>query len=349
MNNQRQEITNLSRSELRDILEQRGEPGYRATQIAEWLYRKRAMTFEEMTNLPKALRQELSSRFTISRLRLVEEVISEEDGASKYCLELPDNNLIETVFLPHSRGATLCMSTQVGCGYRCVFCATGKMGLIRNLSPGEIVDQALFVATYLGNLERRPFSNVVFMGMGEPLANFDSVVKAISLLINEVGIGARRITISTCGIPERILDLAKLPYEIGLAISINATTDEVRSKIMPVAGKIPLVKIISAARQYHAMKRTPTFEYVLLKGINDTPEDAHRLASFTREVPAKINLIRLNPFPGCPYEPPDENTIVKFQSILRKRGKKVTLRKSLGCDILAGCGQLGSRLGQTLK
>jgi 23S rRNA (adenine2503-C2)-methyltransferase len=345
-----QSINDLTRHEIRLILADLGQPGYRAKQICEWLYGKRAASFDQMTNLPRNLRDHLAKHFSISLVSKKQELVSPEDGVTKFLLELSDGNQIESVFLPHPRGATLCVSTQVGCAFRCRFCATGGMGLKRNLSPGEIVDQVSFARQYMAEGEdlqtdgARAFSNLVFMGMGEPLANYANLTKAIEILIEEVGIGSRRITVSTCGLPKEMMQLAGLPYEIGLAISLNSPFDDERREIMPIAGRTPLVELMNAARYYFSKKnRMLTFEYVLIGGVNDRVRDAHELASLIREVPAKINLIVINPFPGCRYEPPDAGQVRRFQSILEERGKKVTLRKSLGCDILAGCGQLGAR------
>jgi 23S rRNA (adenine2503-C2)-methyltransferase len=389
-------INDLAEEEIRRRLAALGEPGYRARQICEWLYRRRAASFDEMTNLPLALRGKLAELFTITRLAKEEERASATDGAVKFALGLSDGERIEAVFLPQDRGATLCISTQVGCAFKCRFCATGRLGLRRNLSAGEIVDQVLFVKDQVGESavggaagwadaaaggagggvgaeagdavapvepraaarpgehqppqhkppqpDQRPFSNVVLMGMGEPLANYDNVVKAIDLLIGEVGIGARHITVSTAGVADKIMRLAETPHEVGLAVSINSPSDDVRREVMPVAGRTPLSKIMAAARYYAAKKgRMPTFEYVLIPDLNDSVRDAHALANLMKDVPAKINLIAFNPFPGAPYERPDETRVRKFQSVLRQRGKRATLRKSLGCDILAGCGQLGQK------
>jgi 23S rRNA (adenine2503-C2)-methyltransferase len=350
-----QHINDLTRQEVKTILAERGEPAYRAGQICEWLYRKRAPSFEAMTNLPLSLRQGLARDFTITRLKEKQVVESRAGSAAKYLLELDDGNEIESVILKHPRGATLCISSQVGCGFGCRFCATATMGLKRNLTPGEITSQVGFLEDRLAEAAghrpqtssaepARHFSNVVFMGMGEPLANYGNLTKAIHLLIEEMGIGSRRITVSTCGVPDKIMKLADEPYEVGLAISLNSPFASTRQELMPAAGRTPLPELMSAARYYYAKKgRMLTFEYVLIDGINDRIRDAHALAGLVREVPAKINLIALNPFPGCPYRPPDREAIRRFQSTLEERGKKVTLRKSLGSDILAGCGQLGSR------
>lgn len=350
-------INGMTREEITREVTGLGEPAYRGGQIAEWLYRKRAGSFDEMTNLSLPLRQALKQRFVISVLKRAGKPKASEDGSLKFSLALRDGYEIETVFLPHARGATLCISSQVGCGYACKFCATARMGLKRDLRPEEIVGQVLFIMDELGGAERgggrggrddtRPFTNIVFMGMGEPLANYASVMKAVHLLVKEVGIGSRRITISTSGLPEEMMRLAKEPYEIGLAVSLNAANDEKRQEIMPVAARVPLVKLMNAARYYYETKgRILTFEYVLMKDVNDSTRDAHELAGLTREVPAKINLIALNPFPGCKYERPEAETVEKFETILKGRGKKATIRKSLGSDIQAACGQLAGRRGK---
>jgi 23S rRNA (adenine2503-C2)-methyltransferase len=357
-------INDLTRAELKEFLTSKGHPAYRATQLCEWLHKHRVKSFDDMTNLPRQLRDHLAKHFSITRVNKKQERVSPEDGATKYLLGLGDGEAVESVFLPHPRGATLCISTQVGCAFRCGFCATGSMGFKRNLSPGEIVDQVNFVNEYLppigseacdagdaGGVQgvqasegARAFSNLVIMGMGEPLANYDNLVKALEILIDEVGVGARRITVSTCGLPDKIMKLADVPYEISLAVSVNSPIEERRKEIMPVAARTTLTELMAAARYYFAKKnRMLTFEYVLMAGINDRVRDAHELASLIREIPAKINLIVLNPFPGCRYKPSEPGKVKMFQSILEERGKKVTLRKSLGCDILAGCGQLGAR------
>jgi 23S rRNA (adenine2503-C2)-methyltransferase len=327
-----------------------------------------------MSNLPKLLRDRLAKGFTITRLKERHRVSSRSDGATKYLLRLPDRRSIESVYLPHRRGATLCISSQVGCAYRCKFCATGTMKLKRNLSPGEIVDQIRFLEEELwddaGKAEdgkqtkpaeqiapdavtekrnpteaARPFSNVVFMGMGEPFANYDNVSAAIRIMIEEMGIGSRRITVSTCGVPDGIMKFAREPHEVGLAISLNSPFDTRRRSLMPIAGRTPLEELMNAARHYFDKKgRMLTFEYVLIADVNDRMRDAYALADLLHDLPAKINLIALNPFPGCDYSKPETEKVSRFKALLESRGKKVTLRKSLGSDILAGCGQLGARM-----
>jgi 23S rRNA (adenine2503-C2)-methyltransferase len=349
-------INDLTREEIRAILEERGEPSYRAAQVCEWLYRRRAPSFEVMTNLSLDLRRGLAQDHEIARLSEVRALDSREEAAAKYLLRLPDGSRVESVVLGHPRGATVCISSQVGCAYGCTFCATGTMRFKRNLTPAEITDQIAFIEERLAlspggregagpsGREARHFSNVVFMGMGEPLANYSNLTKAIHIMIEEMGIGARRITVSTCGLAREIGKFAREPYEVGLAISLNAVTDEKRREIMPRAGRVVLRDLIDAARRYFDAKgRLLTFEYVLMDRVNDSVEDARRLAALLHDVPAKINLISLNPFPGCPFGPPSPEAVRRFQLVLEERGKTVTLRKSLGSDILAGCGQLGAR------
>jgi 23S rRNA (adenine2503-C2)-methyltransferase len=345
-------ITDLTRSEVKNYLAGLKEPAYRATQIMEWLYSRQVRSFDEMTNLPAELRKRLAEDFTIDRPGLAGEIASERDGAAKQAWELADGETVETVFLPHPRGATLCISSQVGCSMKCLFCATASMGFRRNLSGGEMVGQVLASIELWSSRslagtppeEGRPFSNLVFMGMGEPLANYPNLMRAVEILNKEVGIGARKITVSTSGLPDKIMKLAREPYELKLAISLNSPFDSVRRKLMPVAGRTSLARLINAARVYHASRnKILTFEYVLMERVNDRTRDAHALATLLRDLPAKLNLIALNPFPGCPYERPDEGRLRRFIAILKQRGRQVTLRKSLGCDILAGCGQLGLR------
>jgi 23S rRNA (adenine2503-C2)-methyltransferase len=309
-----------------------------------------------MTNLSLELRRALSRDFRITRLEEVESIESQEDGSVKYALRLADGCRIESVILRHPRGATLCISSQVGCAYGCGFCATGRMKFKRDLTPGEITDQVSFLEERLKGAPvhrtsgadqpegPRHFANVVFMGMGEPLANYANVMKAIHIMIEEMGIGARHITVSTCGLAKEIARLAREPYEIGLAISLNAASDEKRREIMSGAANVNLTELMNAAKHYFAVKgRMLTFEYVLIDHVNDGAQDARALAGLLRDLPAKINLISLNPFPACPFERPAPERVRRFQSILEERGRKVTLRKSLGSDILAGCGQLGTR------
>lgn len=347
-------INDMTRKEMASYLTRRGHPPYRAAQICEWIHRKHAKSIEDMTNLPRDLRDHLDKYFTIARLREKKRIISRVDGTTKFLLRTDDRRAIESIYLPHPRGATLCVSSQVGCAFQCRICATGTMRLKRSLTPGEIVDQIRFLEEQVPSGAvtdkqnptpgARAFSNVVLMGMGEPFANYENVIKAIHLMIDEMGIGSRRITVSTCGIPEKIVKFADEPFEVGLAISLNSPFESKRAKLMPVAGKTPIKDLMDAARAYFDKKgRMLTFEYVMVEGMNDRLRDAFALADLLRGLPAKLNLIAFNPFPGSLYEPPEESKIRKFQAVLESRGQKATLRKSKGSDILAGCGQLGAK------
>jgi len=345
-------INDMTRDEIASYLARRGVPPYRAGQIGRWIYRKHAASFEDMTNLPQELRDDLEKYFSIARLREKRRITSGADGTTKYLLRLEDRRGVESVFLPHPRGATLCISSQVGCAFQCRICATGTRKLKRNLTPGEILDQIRFleeqIETSAVTDKRNPapgaraFSNVVLMGMGEPFANYDNVIKAIHLMIDEMGIGSRRITVSTCGIPDKIVKFADEPIEVGLARALNSPFDSKRKKLMPLAGKTPLAELMDAAKLYFKKKnRMLTFEYVMVEGMNDRLRDAYALADLLRGLPAKLNLIALNPFPGSEYKPTEASKIRKFQTVLEARGQKATLRMSKGSDILAGCGQLG--------
>jgi 23S rRNA (adenine2503-C2)-methyltransferase len=375
--NPKRHINDMTREEIASYLARRGIAPYRAGQICQWLYRKHAASFDEMTNLSQELREHLKEHFSIVRLREKRRITSRTDGTTKYLLRLEDRRGVESVYLPHPRGVTLCVSSQVGCAFQCRICATGTRRLKRNLTPGEIIDQIRFLEEQILSGEQtkpkdlmktgeqvqagkeqkgkrnvkgegnhspgaRAFSNVVLMGMGEPFANYDNVIKAIHLMIDEMGIGSRRITVSTCGLPEKIVKFADEPFEVGLAISLNSPFDSKRKKLMPVAAKTPVRELIDAARIYFEKKnRMPTFEYVMVEGMNDRLRDAYALADLLRGLPAKLNLIALNPFPGSRYQPPEASKIRKFQAMLEARGQKATLRMSKGSDILAGCGQLG--------
>ena len=251
-------LNGMTREEITRAVTDLGEPAYRGSQICNWLYRKRVRSIDDMSNLSLEFREALRERFDITVLKRARKAVSSEDGSLKISLALRDGNEIETVFLPHLRGATLCVSSQVGCGFACKFCATARMGVKRDLKPEEIVGQVLFIMDEIGGgksrssgRETRPFTNLVFMGMGEPLANYVNTLKAMTILMKEVGVGARRITVSTSGLPEEMMRLAREPYEVGLAVSLNATTDEKRASLMPVAAQTPLAKLLSAARYYY--------------------------------------------------------------------------------------------------
>jgi len=320
---------------LRDL----GQPSYRARQLFRWLHR--GATFDDMTNLPTPLRARLAQLASPGTMRPAEEH-SAPDGAVKFALRARDGHLVETVLIPHARRTTVCVSSQIGCAYRCRFCATGKQGLTRNLTPGEIVEQVVRVQQ-LSSPKR--VTNVVFMGMGEPLANYDPVVKAVRLLNHPHGlnIGARHIAVSTCGLPDRIRRLASEGLQVALAISLHAATDELRTQLVPVNRKHPIAEVISAARDYtDRTGRKVAFQYVVAPGINDTLDQGRRLAALVRGLPCMINLIPHNP-PSDPSRS-DPRAAARFARLLRARGIPVAVRRSRGAEALGACGQLRSRL-----
>lgn len=384
----RTNILGLYLDELEDLVRSLGAKNYTARQVFGWLYAKGVLNFDEMHNLAKPLRRELAERLSVEMPTLVKEVSSAEARVVKYLLSLTDQRRIECVLIGMRGKDTFCVSSQVGCRFHCAFCATGEMGLKRNLTASEILGQILFlrwsaakpgpvggtaeaakpspaIAASPGTQghgrppgrERssadtdpsgpQPAFNVVFMGMGEPLDNYDNVVKAIRVMEHPDGlaVGGRRITLSTCGLPHKIRDLAREDLGIGLALSLNATTDELRSRLVPAAKRFKLKELIESVR-YFAEKsgRRVTLEYVLIGGINDRPNDAKRLAAIASSIPCKINLIEINPSPAVRLPKPTEEAVEKFVEVLYPRAPAVTLRKSKGSDILAACGQLGAEM-----
>lgn len=346
MSADRPSIKSLTQEEIGAALSAAGQPAYRAQQVTQWLYGKRAQSFAEMSNLPAPLRQQLESNFTLERLECLR-VLGSEDTTRKYLFRLPDGNLIESVLIPASPALygetsdrrTLCLSTQVGCAYGCKFCASGLDGWSRNLTAAEIVDQVLRVEEMAG--ER--VSNLVFMGMGEPLANLANLLQAITILNAPwgVGIGARQITISTSGLAPQIRQLADQPRQVRLAISLHGARDEVRQQIMPVNRKYPLAVLLEACEYYvQRKKQRLTFEYILIDQVNDSAEDAHALVAAARRIGAKVNCIPYNQVPGLAWSRPSEARQDAFMHILEAGKIPATLRREKGHDIAAACGQL---------
>ena len=316
-------------------------PKFRARQILRWLYQERVHEIDRMTDLSKTERARLSSIAAIDRLSDCE-VRRSSDGTRKLLLRLEDGLVIESVLIPDADRLTLCLSTQVGCTLDCGFCLTGQMGLKRNLTAPEIIEQALAAQDRLEPGER--LTNIVLMGMGEPLANFEAVAEAVTRLTNArwgLGISARRITLSTAGLASRLRDVAALG--INLAVSLNATTDAQRTRLMPAVNRLhPLNRLLAACRAYPLPPhRKLTFEYVLLAGENDSEQDAKRLTKLLNGIRCKVNLIPFNPFPGSPYRRPADGDVLRFQTVLRKAGFDALIRKSKGRDVLGACGQLG--------
>lgn len=322
-----------------------GEPRFRATQIARWLYRDRITSFEEMTNLTKPLRGRLSAACTIDRIAPTESRAAEDETATKYLFNLVDGRNVEAVWIRDSGRHTLCISSQAGCAYGCTFCATATMKAGRNLTSGEMLAQVDSLRAEMTKRRIDEVPNLVFMGMGEPLANYEELVQALHLICGEPGFGmaARRITISTVGLVPEIRRLAQEPLGIRLSFSLNATTDEVRSSLMPVNRKHPFRSVFGALRDYQQAKETPvTLEYVLLKGVNDTSADAKRLGQFARSLQCKVNLIAYNPHAFAPYKPLSDPEIEAFRAAMLPFAPRVTItvRWSRGRDIDAACGQL---------
>src|SRR2546423_12026235 len=336
------DIKSLHLDELRGI----AEPSYRADQITNWLYQKRVNSFAEMTDLPQALRMQLADNFSFDNIDTLR-VLGSKDTTRKFLFRLRDGNLIESVLIPASPALygdrsdrrTICVSTQVGCAYGCKFCASGLDGFLRNLDASEIVQQLLAVEKASG--ER--IDNVVFMGMGEPLANFANVVRAIGIINAPWGleIGARHITVSTSGLAPQIKKLADEPIQSRLAISLHGATDEVRNRIMPVNRKYNLTTLLAACDYYASRKKQRIyFEYILIAGVNDNEEQAHLLAGHARRIGARINLIPYNTVAGLEWSRPSREKQERFLSIVRSHGIVATLRREKGHDIEAACGQL---------
>jgi len=338
-----QDIRDLSFEELRAALASWGEPPFRAEQIFAWLYRKRADSFDGFTDLSRALREKLAVAFSFRPLEALE-VRTSIDGTSKTLFRLADGPFIETVYIPSGERRTVCLSTQAGCKFACAFCASGRGGFHRDLTPGEILGQVLSLRDSL----KVELTNLVFMGMGEPLDNFENVERAIRVLNDPRGFGfaARRITVSTSGLVPGIERFGKIDLQINLSISVHAADDEARSRLMPINRRYPLAALTEACANYlGAGGRKLTFEYVLLKGVNDRTSDAERLARLARRLRAKVNLIAFSPVAGLPFERPERAAVGDFARRLKNRGIQVTVRNSKGSDIQAACGQLAGNPG----
>ena len=332
----------LGRDRLSTLLEGAGLPAYRARQLYAWIYQRRERDPLAMTDLPAELRRNLDSLVGLD-LAPAAEVHSSRDGEThKFVLELADGSRVECVSMRTARRLTLCLSSQVGCALKCSFCATGLMGLKRNLRPEEIVAQVMVMGDFHGWEDER--FNIVFMGMGEPLANYAPMMEAIRILHDPLGLnlGARRITVSTSGLVPQIHALAEEGLRLGLAVSLHGTTDELRNELVPVNRRWPLADLLPAAREYGMRTgRRVTLEYTLIAGVNDRDEDADRLSDIAREMPSKVNLIPYNPVPGLTYERPGPEAVERFARRLYPRAPAVMIRNTLGGEIWAACGQLG--------
>jgi 23S rRNA (adenine2503-C2)-methyltransferase len=334
------DLAGLELPELETLFEQRGLPRFRARQVFRWIWKRGVTDFAAMSDVGAALAAELGREFTVATPSIARRDVS-EDGTRKFVLTLGDGRQIESVFIPDTPAQTFCISTQVGCAMGCAFCLTGKMGLVRHLTAAEIASQVRLLAHSL-DLHDQPF-NIVLMGMGEPLHNYDATMKALRILNDEHGldVGPRRITLSTVGLVPMLEKLAQERLMPNLAISLHATTEQQRAAIVPPAKKYLLQDILQACRRFPLSKRSRiTFEYVLLAGVNDSPDDARRLARLLSGIKAKVNLIPLNAAAGIPFERPSDSRVDAFARILAEKRITVSVRKSRGRDIRAACGQL---------
>lgn len=328
----------MTLAELRGEFAELGEPAFRAGQVYSWMHRG-ARSFEEMTNLSKALRLRLAERYELTAPTAVRKLVSKKDGTIKYLWRLSDGNCVESVLMQYHHGNTVCISSEVGCAMGCAFCASTRGGLVRRLTPSEMLDQVLFTQLDSG----LPVSNIVLMGIGEPLDNYDTVLRFLELVNSPEGmnIGMRHISLSTCGLVERIDRLAEENLQLTLSVSLHAPTDEIRSTIMPVNRRYNVQTLLAACKRYFEKTgRRISFEYAMIRGVNDTPEMAKLLASRLRGIAAHVNLIPLNDIPESPLKPSYPEVVQTFQKILEQHGISATVRRTLGSDINASCGQL---------
>ncbi len=333
-----QDIKSMTKDEIAGALDALGLPKFRANQVYRWLAAG-VDSFDEMTNLPKDLRQTLAERYTLSSVRIQRKLVSALDGTVKYLFSLQDGHCVEAVVMHYHHGHTLCLSTQVGCRMGCSFCATGMGGLVRDLTAGEMLSQ---ITTAQKDLDLR-ISNVVLMGMGEPLDNFQQTMRFLALVTDpdHLNIGARHISLSTCGVVDKMKELEKKEYQITLSVSLHAPNDAIRDTIMPVNRKWKVEQLLTACREYiQATGRRISFEYILIDGVNDTPECAKELAQRLKGMLCHVNLIPANPVPGKNHGTTGRQQAEFFQKILCDRGINATIRRTLGSDINASCGQL---------
>ena len=337
-------LKSMTLGEMTQLFKEMGQPGFRAGQVYTWLH-KGVRSYEEMTNLPKALRDTLSQQYPILAPQVVRKQESQRDGTIKYLWQLSDGNCVETVLMRYHYGNTVCISTEVGCRMGCAFCASTLGGLVRRLEPFEMLDQVLFTEVDSG----LPISHIVLMGIGEPLDNFDNVMRFLELVNSEKGmnISMRHISLSTCGLVPRIDDLAKRKLQITLSVSLHAPNDGVRDTIMPVNKAFPSEQLLEACRRYYAAtSRRISFEYAMIQGVNDSEADAKELIRRLKGLPAHFNLIPLNHVEESPLKPSSKAAIARFQKTLEDGGIPATVRRTLGGDIDASCGQLRRKYSQ---
>lgn len=339
-----QHLRSLLLPELTTLMGELGQPAFRARQLYAWLH-KPVRTYEEMTNLPRSLRQTLSERYPLTPPEIVRKQVSRLDGTVKYLWRLCDGSCVETVLMRYSYGNTVCVSSEVGCPMGCVFCASTLGGLVRRLEPQEILDQVLFTQLDQGE----PVSHVVLMGIGEPLDNFENVLRFLALVNSPEGMGLsmRHISLSTCGLVPKIDALAEKKLQLTLSVSLHAPTDEIRSRLMPVNRVYPLEQLMGACRRYFsATNRRISFEYAMIRGVNDSPDQARQLLALLKGFPAHVNLIPLNRVAESPLVPSTRPAVAAFQELLEAGGVPATVRRTLGGDIDASCGQLRRKYTQ---
>ena len=337
-------LKSLTLTELTALLKEQGEPGFRAKQVYTWLH-KGVRSYEEMTNLPQSLRNRLQEQYPICPPQVARKQVSKLDGTTKYLWELSDGNCVESVLMRYHHGNTVCISTEVGCLMGCAFCASTHGGLVRRLEPFEMLDQVLFTQIDSG----LPVSNIVLMGIGEPLDNFDNVMRFLELVNSPEGmnISMRHISLSTCGLVPKIDQLAQKKLQLTLSVSLHAPNDAIRNTIMPVNKAYPIDELIAACRRYYeATSRRISFEYAMINGVNDRPEDAKELLRRMKGLPAHFNLIPLNHVEESPLKPSTRQAVARFQQLLEEGGITATVRRTLGSDIDASCGQLRRRHNQ---
>lgn len=345
METKKKDIRALTKEQLRNFFVERGDKAFRGNQVYEWLWQKSAHTFDAMTNVSKETRQMLEEHFVINHIR-VDQMQRSSDGTIKNAVRLHDGLVVESVLIPTETRTTACVSSQVGCSLDCRFCATARMKRMRNLNPDEIYDQVVAIDNESRLYFDRPLSNIVFMGMGEPLMNYNNVLKAIDMITSPEGLGMspKRITVSTSGVPKMIKKMADEEVKFGLAVSLHSAIDEVRTSIMPFNATFSLADLREALEYWYSKTKSRiTYEYVVWEGINDTQEAADALVKFCRFAPSKVNLIEYNPIDDGEFQQASSAAVDMYQRTLEKNGVTVTVRRSRGKDIDAACGQLANK------
>ena len=345
MNSKKKDIRALTKDQIRDFFENLGDKAFRGNQVYEWLWKKGAHSFEDMTNISKETRQLLQEHFVINHIK-VDQMQRSSDGTVKNAVKLHDGLVVESVLIPTKTRTTACVSSQVGCSLDCRFCATSRLKRMRNLNPDEIYDQVVAIDNESRLYFERPLSNIVFMGMGEPLMNYNNVLKSIEMITSEEGLGMspKRITVSTSGVPKMIKKMADDEVKFNLAVSLHSAVNEIRTSIMPFNATFPLEDLREALEYWYAKtKNRITYEYIVWEGINDTRADAEALAQFCKFAPSKVNLIEYNPIDDGEFQQANAKAIDMYVDVLEANRITVTVRRSRGKDIDAACGQLANK------